>query len=694
MRDLDNEGIIPVLARAVREVENGVARGDVRRSLRTKFQVVALLVREERARVRADADSSESHKAEQLKRLDGVATILAKTAARDPSLLSLLAEDADVSDAAKDLKREMLVAAGLEVPEEEEPEAEDEALARVATKRVVPQSVIQRQLANPFLTPDFSGAQHRHAQPRRLATWELIGPLLSSFERASSGAVSCMTLPPPGSLDAPGDLELMPHQAQVVAAAAAGHRTFLLADEPGLGKTAQALLAAEAAKAFPLLVVVPNVVKANWAREVGLWIPHRPVTVIHGDGEDTDAFADIIVVNYEILDRHVGWLGDLGLRGMVVDEAHFIKNKSSQRSQNVLALAERMRVRMARPLMMALTGTPLINDIDDFRAIWQFLGWIDDKKPLGDLMHHLEETGMTPAEPAFYAAARTAVIEMGIVRRRKIDVAADIPARRVADLPVELDDAAGRSIREAERELARRLVSRYLKALETRTSGPTVTGPDGIDHELVRRVATWERDDTTTEKSEDNVFTLMRKLGQAKAGLAADYAAQLARNVGKVVFFAKHIDVMDIAEKTFAERGILYSTIRGNQSGKAREESIAAFQKDPDVQVIVCSLTAAGVGVNLQVASNVVLAELSWTDAEQTQAIDRVHRIGQAEPVTAWRIIASQTLDTKIAELIDSKAGLAARALDGSDEEVSSSVDVQLEALVALLTEALTERTA
>jgi superfamily II DNA or RNA helicase len=692
VRDLDNEGIIPVLARAVREVENGVARGDVRRSLRTKFQVVALLVREERARVRADAEASEAHKAEQLKRLDGVATILAKTAARDPSLLSLLAEDADVSDAAKDLKREMLIAAGAEVPEEE-PEAEDESVARVATKRVVPQSVIQRQLANPFLAPDFSGAQNRQAQPRRLATWELIGPLLSSFERASSGAVSCMTLPPPGSLDAPGDLELMPHQAQVVAAAAAGHRTFLLADEPGLGKTAQALLAAEAAKAFPLLVVVPNVVKANWAREVGLWTPHRPVTVIHGDGDEIDAFADILVVNYEILDRHVGWLGDLGLRGMVVDEAHFIKNKSSQRSQNVLALAERIRKRTARPLLMALTGTPLINDIEDFRAIWQFLGWIDDKKPLADLMHALEETGMTPAEPAFYAAARTAVIEMGIVRRRKIDVAADIPARRIADLPVELDDAAGRSIREAERELARRLVSRYLKALETRTSGPTVTGPDGIDHELVRRVATWERDDTTTTKSEDNVFTLMRRLGQAKAGLAADYAAQLARNVGKVVFFAKHIDVMDIAEKTFAERGILYSTIRGNQSRTAREESIAAFQTDPDVHVIVCSLTAAGVGVNLQVSSNVVLAELSWTDAEQTQAIDRVHRIGQAEPVTAWRIIASQTLDTKIAELIDSKAGLAARALDGSDEEISSSVDVQLEALVALLTEALTERT-
>ena len=106
----------------------------------------------------------------------------------------------------------------------------------------------------------------------------------------------------------------------------------------------------------------------------------------------------------------------------------------------------------------------------------------------------------------------------------------------------------------------------------------------------------------------------------------------------------------------------------------------------------VCSLTAAGVGLNLQVASNVVLAELSWTDAEQTQAIDRVHRIGQGEPVTAWRIIAAQTLDTKIAQLVETKASLAARALDGSDEEVSSSADLQVEALVALLTEALEAR--
>ncbi|MCW2806916.1 MAG: helicase domain protein [Marmoricola sp.] len=685
---LDNDGIIPVLARAVREVEAAAQRGPVTPSVRTKFQVVALLMREERARAKADTTSSEASRADELKRLDGIATILAKAAARDTSLLGVLAEDAEVSDSAKSLRRDMLRTAGVEAGPEEVVPADPSVVTAPGERRVVPQSVVSRQLANPFMVPDFSHATPRTSGPRQLATWELLGPLLTSFERATNAATACMKLPEPGSLQAPGRLELMPHQAQLVAAAASGHRTFLLADEPGLGKTAQALLAAEAANAFPLLVVVPNVVKTNWARESGLWTPRRTATVIHGDGHSIDGFADIVIVNYEVLDRHIGWLGAHGFRGMVVDEAHFIKNRSSQRSQHVLQLADKIRSRVTRPLMMALTGTPLINDIEDFKAIWQFLGWIDEKKPLGQLMEELEHIGLTPADPGFYPAARRAVVNRGIVRRRKVDVAADIPARRIADLPVELDDEAGRSIREAERELARRLVSRYENALATRTSGAVV---DGIDHELVRRVAVWERDDTTTTKTDENVFSMMRRIGQAKAGLAADYTAQLARNVGKVVFFAKHVDVMDVAEETFARRGIRYSSIRGDQTPKSREKNIDAFVNDPDVSVVVCSLTAAGVGLNLQVASNMVLAELSWTDAEQTQAIDRIHRIGQVEPVTAWRIIASQTIDTRIAELIDSKAGLAARALDGSDEEVSSSVDVQLEALVALLTDALSE---
>ncbi|KRE63722.1 DEAD/DEAH box helicase [Nostocoides sp. Soil756] len=689
-RPPQDEALIPALTRTARRVEAEANRGRIRPVSRTAYQVVALLVRQERARLQSDLPAREPGRAASLAQLEGIATILAKTAARDTSLLSLLADGATVSEAAAELKNQMLRAAGREPDPEPTPEPEPAGDRAPAPRRVVPQTVIARQLASPFLAPDFSAVPARRPTTNRLGSWELLSPLFRAFE--SGGDSSCMALPEPDRA-VPGlrGRVLMHHQAQVVAAAAAGHRTFLLADEPGLGKTAQALLAADAADAFPLLVVVPNVVKANWAHEAGLWTPQRTATVIHGDGENLDGFADIVIVNYDILDRHAGWLAHHGFRGMVVDEAHFIKNRTSQRSRHVLELSARIRDRRADALLMALTGTPLINDIEDFRAIWQFLGWIDDAKPRGALMAALEETGLTPADPGFAAAARAAVIGMGIVRRRKVDVAADIPARRVADLPIELDDEAGRSIRAAEQELARRLVARYEKALASR---PVVVEGQGVDEALVRKVASAERKNTGTKATGDNVFTVMRRIGQAKAVPAADYAAQLARSVGKVVLFAKHIDVMDAAEQTFAKRGIGYASVRGEQTAKVRKANIEAFLTDPEVSVIVCSLSAAGVGLNLQVASNVVLAELSWTAAEQTQAIDRVHRIGQAEPVTAWRIIAAQTIDSRLAEIVDDKAGLAARALDGSDEEVGSSADVQLEALVGLLTDALEARTA
>lgn len=678
----DETGIIPVLARTVRTIENSAERGKVSPSNRTRFRVVAVLVREERARIKADAGLTDAERTKELTRLDGIATIMAKTAARDTSLIQLLTDTAPLSTAAQEVRRAMLLDAGTELsPEDLIVVTEAPARPAEEERQVVPQSVKQYQMSNPFLAPDFSAVQARPTTAGRLDNWELIEPLFRSFETGAGGGASTMDLPAPRSLDAPGGLELMIHQARFIESARAGHRTYLLADEPGLGKTAQALLAASVTGSYPLLVVVPNVVKVNWAREVEKWTPQRTATVVHGDGDDIDAFADVVIVNYEVLDRHVAWLSRRGFKGMVVDEAHFIKNKESQRSRNVLALSRSIRAAQPNALFIALTGTPLINQIEDFRMIWQYLGWIDDKKPLPRLMRRLEDTELSPGDPGFFPAARAAVIDMGIVRRRKQDVAADIPARRIADIPVELDGESGRSIREAEAALVARLVERFRRL--------TAARPDLEPDEAIRLVAAAELEESKGDESGDNVFVMVRRIGQAKATPAADYTVNLARNVGKVVFFAKHIDVMDAAERHFAAAGVRTVSIRGEQTAKARTAAIDAFTHDPEVQVAVCSLLTAGVGINLQVASNVVLAELSWTNAEQTQAIDRVHRIGQELPVTAWRIIAAGTIDGRISELIDSKAGLASRALDGEagTEEVAGSV--QLEALMALLRDAV-----
>ncbi|MEO6204860.1 MAG: DEAD/DEAH box helicase family protein, partial [Mycobacteriales bacterium] len=263
-----------MLGEAIRDVDAALRRDRLRASDRATFQAVTLLLREERTRVQAGGSAA------QQKRIDELATLLARTAPRDGSLLSLLAEDAPLVDGTRDRIAQLQRLAGVDAPVAAVVTEAQDSSATPLPRQAVPQSVRARQLANPFLEPDYESVAARPARAQLLGSWELLQPLLRAFENASPGVSSSMRLPEADSLWAPGGRELMPHQAEVIEAAADGHRTFLLADEPGLGKTAQALLAAEAAHAYPLLVVVPNVVKINWAREAGIWTPKRTTTVV------------------------------------------------------------------------------------------------------------------------------------------------------------------------------------------------------------------------------------------------------------------------------------------------------------------------------------------------------------------------------------------------------------------------------
>ena len=274
---------------------------------------------------------------------------------------------------------------------------------------------------------------------------------------------------------------------------------------------------------------------------------------------------------------------------------------------------------------------------------------------------------------------------MGIVRRRKIDVAADLPAKRVVDLPVELDDEAGRSIRQAERELQQRLVQRY------RCPRGTAAKPETDEQrmQLIRLVAQQELEESAQRdhRREHLHDDPQDRLGEGGARGGLRHAARALHGQGRAVREAHRRDGPGGGDVRAPRHPVGLDPRRPDRRGA--ERAVDSFLHDQKTKAIVCSLSAAGVGINLQVASNVVLAELSWTAAEQQQAIDRTHRIGQSEPVTAWRIIAAHTIDARIAELVDSKASLAARALDGDDCEVTRETSVQLDALITLLKDAL-----
>src|SRR5690606_24042330 len=169
--------LIPILARKVREIEAKAQRSKLGPTNRVKFQVIAFLVREERARVKADAELTDAARAELLKRLDGVATILAKTAARDTSLIQLLEADQATSPVAKRMRRDWLLESGAELAPEEliitdvaPVRATAVVPAALAEKQVTPPSVESRQLANPFLEPDLT-PRPASVPRRRLDGW-------------------------------------------------------------------------------------------------------------------------------------------------------------------------------------------------------------------------------------------------------------------------------------------------------------------------------------------------------------------------------------------------------------------------------------------------------------------------------------------------------------------------------------------
>ena len=237
-RDLDNDGIIPVLARAVREVEAAAQRGRVQPSGRTKFQVVALLVREERARVKADADQQRgpARRAAQAPRRDR------DDPGQDRRPRHLAARPARRGRRRLRRGQRRSSATCCGPPVSSRPPRRSSRPTEPWPPPPRPSAGSCRSRSSPASWPtpsslptSASAGTGASARPRRLASWELLGPLFRSFEYGG-GPRRAWPCPSRRSLRAPGELELMHHQAQVVAAAAVGHRTLPARRRAGPGQ--------------------------------------------------------------------------------------------------------------------------------------------------------------------------------------------------------------------------------------------------------------------------------------------------------------------------------------------------------------------------------------------------------------------------------------------------------------------------
>ena len=426
------------------------------------------------------------------------------------------------------------------------------------------------------------------------------------------------------------------------------HRKSFQADEMGLGKTLQALAATEACNGYKLLVLAPASLLRNWRNEAGRWLPHRSVQIIDKGKTAIDPSAEIVIASYDIAKNHAGILGARWVT-VIADEAHALKSKKADRA--VLATV----VSRATNRWL-LSGTPIKNRPADLVEPLTMLGHLDALGGWETFVRrycqgHKERVRRNKYVWNIKGASNLSELHerlavRGFLRRMKADVLAELPAKIRTVLPIEIDAAAGgREIRDAE------------TALRDVIAGKT------------RALADVATDDAAGRRGDvlGALARLRRSVGVAKVAAACEWIDGALAQDEKLLVFGHHSDVLDGIEAHLRKKKIGYVRLDGSTPAQQRQDLVDRFQGDESVRVFLGSMSAAGQGLTLTAASQVLIVEQSWTPAEMDQAEGRAHRIGQTDTVMVTHLIAIGSIDEPVLELITTKRQTAAQAVDGAD---------------------------
>ena len=420
---------------------------------------------------------------------------------------------------------------------------------------------------------------------------------------------------------------LYPHQVEGVAFLLGRHRS-ILADDMGLGKTRQSIVAmTTAVPNGPYLVVCPASVKHNWAREIALALDDAEVRIVGPEPPPDAGFQGWAIVNYDLLKRHFDALARHRYRGLVFDEGHYIKNHRSQRSvysRRLLAEAA------SEPVVHVLTGTPLTNRPRDLFPLLQLVGhslgrsflafakrYCDGRK--NDYGHWLTG-GVSNAQ-------ELSVQLQGIMLRRKKDDVLDLPPKQRTWIEMDVDAEV--------RERLHNAVARFL-------------------------------DDERTERGGRLGIAMFsgarRRLAEAKVPQTLDFVRGAVEQGEKVILFSCFTHATRRFERAL---GDLCVTVTGEVPTAKRQALVDRFQNDDSVRVFIGQIHAAGVGINLTAASQVVFNDLDWVPANHWQAEDRAHRIGQAGTVNVTYMVARKTLEEFVRTVLETKAQLVDDVVEG-----------------------------
>lgn len=446
------------------------------------------------------------------------------------------------------------------------------------------------------------------------------------------------------------------------------HKRLIIGDEPGLGKTLQSIGIVDTAGAYPCLVICPSSLKINWQREFEKFTDKSAI-VLDNAVRTTWPYLlsmgmhQVAVVNYESLRKYFVWdikggksfrLKDVVFcpqirmfRSVIIDESHRVKDPSAQ--QTIFTKG----ITTGKEWIILLSGTPVVNRPEDLVAQLSIMGRLQEfggrTKFMADYCTDPKDKKAEPAVPL--SVLSNQLYANCMIRREKAKVLPQLPDKTRVDLYVDISNAP-------EYNLAAADLAEYLRQYTECT-----------DWEIRRKM-----------RMEALVrFMTLRQLATlGKVAQAVDFIRTFLDSGKKLIVFCSLHEVVDALCKAFP-RAV---TVTGRDSAASKQAAVDSFQNDPDVQLIVCSIKAAGVGLTLTASSSVAFLELPWTFCDCCQCEDRAHRIGQKDNVTCYYLLAKGTIDSIVYKLIQDKKNVANQIMN-SDDNIPTD-EIYFEQLVNL----------
>ena len=414
-----------------------------------------------------------------------------------------------------------------------------------------------------------------------------------------------------------------------------------LADDMGLGKTVMVIALLEARRLAqaepdgrrqPSLAVLPRSLVFNWMEEARRFAPALTVLDATGAARDLTRVEqyDLVLATYGTLRRDVAVLKDVVFDYLILDEAQAVKNPATAASKSVRLLKGQHR--------LALSGTPIENHLGELWSLFEFL----NPGFLGSAAAFKAAAIGRPQADAEDVAMLARAVRPFILRRTKEQVAPELPERSEQTIQCELEGP--------QRRLYEQLRAHYRQSLLARISKNGINKSKIQVLEALLRLRQAACHPALVDEAR-------REEPSAKLDVLLPRLAEVVAEGHKALVFSQFTSFLALVRTRLDAEGITYEYLDGQTRDRATP--VARFQEDPACPVFLISLKAGGLGLNLTAAEYVFLLDPWWNPAVEAQAIDRAHRIGQARHVFAYRLIAKDTVEEKVAELQQSKRDLA-----------------------------------